>query len=282
MSKLAIKGHETKGCEVIEILETIGGENSRDYVGDLTDEYYFIDENGEIECDKLDIEATTDYCLHSLETFKQLYPFQIGEQVKLKIYGDTYNDVITKIMWDEKTQDISYYFKVVKYPKKAYELEIDNTCIQSKNLGLTKKKCIIINDRDYDKEVELIFKNREIIYRDGKIFLVKVREKYPTFEECCEKFGYGTKQEIGNIYMSKLFKDLSFLIQCRDAYWKIDEFKPNNQDNTECYYTIKGGFKVKLYNYSDEFAILSFPTVESRDTFYEKFKKIIENCKEFL
>lgn len=144
------------------------------------------------------------------------------------------------------------------------------------------KKSIIINDIDYDNEVELIFNNREIEYRDGKVFLVKVREKYPTFEECCEKFGYNTKQEAGSIYMFELFKDLSFLIQCRDAYWKIDEFKPNQQDETEFYFTIKGGFGIRLYNYTDEFAILSFPTVESRDTFYENFKEIIEKCKEFI
>ena len=42
---LAIKGHPTRGKEVIEILEMLGGINDQEYIGTNTwkDEYYFLD-----------------------------------------------------------------------------------------------------------------------------------------------------------------------------------------------------------------------------------------------
>ena len=43
--KLAIKGHATRGKEVIELLEMLGGVNDREYIGTNTwkDEYYTLD-----------------------------------------------------------------------------------------------------------------------------------------------------------------------------------------------------------------------------------------------
>lgn len=40
MSTLAIKGHETRGKEVIELLEMLGGDNFRNLKGAEKEDYY--------------------------------------------------------------------------------------------------------------------------------------------------------------------------------------------------------------------------------------------------
>ena len=49
MSRLAIKGHETRGKEVIRVLEMLGGKNSNHCTGSFINRCYFINEDGYIE-----------------------------------------------------------------------------------------------------------------------------------------------------------------------------------------------------------------------------------------
>jgi hypothetical protein len=90
---------------------------------------------------------------------------------------------------------------------------------------------------------------------------------------------------------SLLFSKLIKLKRCRDAYWNIygeenglgkpwePDYK-NEYQKKYCIYNNKGDItKSVLYGAN---AILSFPTEEMRDTFYENFKSEIESCKEFL
>ena len=139
-----------------------------------------------------------------------------------------------------------------------------------------------------------------------KIVMEKKEKKYPkTYEECCKILGvdpnnfltitslYYGEVETTN-YERVLLGKLASLWELRiyrDAYWKIagEEMglgKPwepdwkkgnqskycicNNSDNIE---------KISLFFGN---AILSFPTEEMRDAFYENFKELIERCKELL
>ena len=75
--KLAIKGHSTRGKEVIKLLEKLGGINDEGHIGTNTwkDEYYFLD-NGYIRA--------YDWCdgiKFTLEEFWEKYPFKIGDKV---------------------------------------------------------------------------------------------------------------------------------------------------------------------------------------------------------
>ena len=139
-----------------------------------------------------------------------------------------------------------------------------------------------------------------------KIVLEKKEKKYPkTYKECCEILGVDSDNflAITNCYEGEvettdyervLLGKLASLWELRiyrDAYWKIagEEMglgKPwepdwkkgnqskycicNNSDNIE---------KISLFFGN---AILSFPTEEMRDAFYENFKELIERCKELL
>ena len=48
--QLAIKGHRTRGNEVIKLLEMMGGHNGSNLLGNKSDYAYFITDSGDIGC----------------------------------------------------------------------------------------------------------------------------------------------------------------------------------------------------------------------------------------
>lgn len=85
------------------------------------------------------------------------------------------------------------------------------------------------------------------------------------------------------------YNNLRRLLICRDAYWKIagEQMglgKPWEQDyDDRCFIICNDSGIIHTYEYhGSNNVILAFPTAEMRDTFYENFKDLIENCKELL
>ena len=129
-----------------------------------------------------------------------------------------------------------------------------------------------------------------------KIVLEKKKKEYPkTYEECCEVLNYkpdfyDEDKILIYGYMSGELRSFQKLLVCRDAYWKLygEEMglgKPWEPDwaDTEIKYCIaNSSIGIKKSNTYDFTRILSFPTEEMRDAFYENFKKEIEICKELL
>ena len=112
--------------------------------------------------------------------------------------------------------------------------------------------------------------------------------QYPkTYEECCDILQLEHTFELKDLTIDeeKLMDSFIRLKRCRDAYWKISG-EPDTAKNITFYITYykydgnfilyKGG-GIELFN-----NILSFPTEEIRDAFYENFKDLIEQCKELL
>ena len=130
-----------------------------------------------------------------------------------------------------------------------------------------------------------------------KITLVKKKPKYPTtYEECKKLMNITWKwhQEMllegsdnRELYEKKLDFKLARLKQfliCRDAYWKIaGDWKPDYTSLEFKYYinTYRGKIDEKDYT-THRNHILTFPTAEMRDAFYENFKDLINDCKELL
>lgn len=163
---------------------------------------------------------------------------------------------------------------------------------------------IDFNQCYYNDKVELILgDNHEIKVEEGKTYVVKKQPKYPTtYEDCCKILRVNalaklelhtdadyiiTEREQSLFRLTESFYKLRM---CRDAYWKIageqmglgKSWEPN-WDNFGDYYCIVNKYG-KLHK--DDFLylnhILAFPTTEMRDTFYENFKDLIEQCKELL
>ena len=302
--KLAIKGHPTRGEEVIALLEMMGGINDREYVGTNTwkDEYYFLD-NGYIRA--------YDWCdgiKFTLEEFLWKYPYKVGDKV---VYEDD-NDivVISEIIWDDTVGDIFYNVKRIDEDDcflcppellKSYKgIQSDNMEIETHRGYYTteedttnkskKVAWFTFLDNDFADKVELNLNDRELIQENGKWFVVKKKPTYPNnFDDCFNTVAdeLNDNKDIEYFeYKYDLLDKFKQLLICRDAYWKIageemgldKPWKPdwdNLSTNHEFIKINKGCF-----TYSSR--VLVFPTTEMRDAFYENFKNLIESCKELL
>lgn len=157
------------------------------------------------------------------------------------------------------------------------------------DLELKYNKLTIADSICSDK-VEIILQDYELSQEGDKWFAVKKKPKYPTtYEECCRIMGieylYIKKNEntySASNYRNNLVCDFIYLLICRDAYWKIAGWKPDWKKKSDNYNLIVyEGDVIKDINCGVNH-VLTFPTEEMRDTFFENFKELINNCKELL
>lgn len=292
MASLAIKGHLTRGSEVITLLEMLGGKNIFQREGNNKDVFYYIDENRHIQitCSSL------SYILFTLEQFEEKFPYKVGDKV-MTDDGDKAN--IVGMIWDNDIDDVFYDTQicneVFKYPKELLEPYKEETMGDKLNLlqqlkdyfDNTPREVIKKEWHQYDKYNEIGPKVNEYLE-----YVNNIRQpKYPkTYEECCEVLTWdGGATVIG--YNAELIEKFQRLKLCRDAYWKIageqlgleEPWQPDwNHINRKfyCIYNSKNNI-VKNIIYSEN-KILAFPTEEMRDAFFENFKELIEQCKELL
>ena len=281
--KLAIKGHPTRGKEVIEILEMLGGKNIYKLLG--SDRYAYCVIEGcqnEIRVGEY-IFGDENMCFFTLEEFLEKYPFKVGDKVVYTKYGDNCDDypvTIESMKWTGTTIEYTFDDCVTCLAK---DLKMWNGEPDAVISG------IYLNSCDYADEVELNLGDYEIEVRDGRTFAVKKKPKYPkTYKECLAILNYMVGCMSG--YKSSLLASIQSLLICRDAYWKIigEETgldKPWEPDWTsgKPFYCISVNANAigKGRWYTDN-KILAFPTEEMRDAFYENFKDLIERCKELL
>ena len=310
--KLAIKGHPTRGKEVIELLEMLGGINDQGYIGTNTwkDVYYYLD-NGHIRA--------YDWCdaiKFTLEGFWEKYPFKVGDKVIDE--ADGCPGVVCEMKWDEDVSDMKYcvafgngidfgqfandsinFFKI----KKNENLEETQSNQDIDKAEFIIKHMILPNKMNDKLEYKIPDGLEFDVVVDGKIILKPIKSKYPTnYQECCDVLGLPTQNALKYInkdcnkhdYYNDLQSTLNCFVSlkmCRDAYWKIagEEMgldKPWKPDwkyinrKFYCIYNSKNNI-VKNVIYSEN-KILAFPTEEMRDAFCDNFKDLIEQCKELL
>lgn len=79
--KIAIQGHPTRGKEVIQILESLGGINKWNHAGECVNYTYYID-----HCNNIYSFGISGYHgdrkIYTLEEFEKEFPFKIGDKVK--------------------------------------------------------------------------------------------------------------------------------------------------------------------------------------------------------
>lgn len=92
--KLAIKGHEKRGAEVIALLEMLGGINVDNLYGDDFYYYYYITDDKEIDAVVFKY-SDDEACIFSLEEFEEKYPYKVRDRVQFK--GVTFLDPVYEI-----------------------------------------------------------------------------------------------------------------------------------------------------------------------------------------
>jgi hypothetical protein len=305
MAQLAIKGHATRGKEVIEILTMLGGKTHTTLCGNLIFRGYYIGLDGFIDYKYHYVFSNS--ILYSLEEFLEKFPYKVGD--KVKVCGDNLG-VIISMRWE-----IEYVVYKVKLSKNGYEtnktsdnlqLYKEETMEEKTNTALTldlKLKGEDYSDRRFCYKIPNGYEIECV--RENEIILKPVKPQYPkTYEECCKVLNL-TKYPpalVPNkaVYINQ-YKDFPYyyeiqklaqLLVCRNAYWKIagEEMglgKPWNPCIGEWAYE-----KFVIQTVYDEITcldtwcqtrnILEFPTPEIRDAFYENFKELIELVKELL
>lgn len=245
--KLAIKGHSTRGEEVIKLLEMMGGKNKYYYKCIEIRVGFTIGSDGSI-C-KVTCNLYDEFRVFTLEEFLEKYPFKIGDKVK-----DCYRNPVTikSMKWSDDFETMVYDFEGTEDVLCAEDLEmvdaellrdnpvetksytgnlndskvIGNSMEASQFMQLGKTVAVCFNTANYENEVELQLGDYEIVVRDGKTYAVLKKPTYPkTYEECCEVLGIGSyfEPEIRNATTEEChkFTKLMRLKRCRDAYWKL-------------------------------------------------------------
>ena len=129
------------------------------------------------------------------------------------------------------------------------------------------------------------FVDREGNIIDTSVIMVTKKEvEYPKdYDGCCNVLDDDEKMSLW------MMNELRKLVNARNAYWKIygeanglgGSWKPDWEAGCYVIFT-KGDGTIERDLQFGINAILAFPTEELRDMFYERFKKEIELCKEFI
>jgi hypothetical protein len=317
MALLAIKGHKSRGNEVIEILEMLGYINKHKYTADCdslcfygtkgTNIIYYVWVNNCYEDE--------DTLVFTLEEFLEKFPYKIGDKVIAYIEGCLAQFTIQDMRWNYELNKVEYKIcsswldtSVIQPYKEDAMDEANKTVFDAK-----VQCCDIMNDiiKKETMEEELIPRidfsknckdkylldlgNYEIKEENGKTYAVRKQFEYPkTYEECC-KVLFPNSIELGKVltsgYNCELLKKLGELLICRDAYWKIageqmglgEPWKPDWANPSEIKYCIvnaEGNIREWVQKTTNK--ILAFSTEEMQDAFKVNFNDDIEFCKELL
>ena len=224
MAILAIKGHPTRGKEVIEILEMLGGVNTGGYLGHDIRWIYIINSDGEIDWD---YPSTCNY--FTLKEFLEKFPYKVGDKV-MTDDGDKAD--IVGMVWDNDINDVFYEIQicneVFKYPKELlqpYKEEI-------------KMKSLIEILREENIKAGDKLQSRVL----GTVFFVDFVNDHPIKHSPCELImvrAYSHETRPTNYYFSEYGK-LLLNFSGHEYSYEQDLFLPEN-------------YKEAAVNYDEDF-----------------------------
>ena len=312
MAELAIKGHATRGEEVIQLLEMLGGKNIHNYGGTFN-ECYAID-NNKICTIYTSVAEVDNYTIFTLEQFEEKYPYKVGDEVEYKSNGDA--NLKSKIIYMEwcnalnqvlyttedahviSTEDITETKSIPPYMDYDIKEDMEKNQTHKTQAEVDKylqehsvKNGMNVIDIETCLEMDELKLPENVVINSkgiGSIQFIQWYEKqqYPkNYDECCNVLGIEDRENGYCGYEYELLGEFQKLYICRNAYWKIaGDWKPDWNNQNDCYYAIKT-CKNEVCLVSTlylEDCILAFPTEEMRDAFHENFKELIEECKELL
>ena len=280
--KIAIQGHPTRGKEVIQILENLGGINSIPLEGDNRYVYYGIYEN-----EIMVLSNFAKYKRYTLEEFEKEFPFKIGDRVISKT-----TDFIGTII---RLKENGYYY--VKYDNGniacpcGQNLKLYKEMKEERNITLTLDKA-----REWYKkggelrEIALqAFNERELnphprsweefvtnhprmgyyISSDGKPLMCAASGKLSSPHVCPSE-----KSAEAHLAMIQLEQ----LRNCWRQGWEPDW---NDAKQAKCYICYYQG-KFKISTFYETRCFLSFPTTKMAREFLECFRELIEKAGDLI
>lgn len=283
--KIAIRGHESRGKEVIQILESLGGRNTFNYNGDYIRTAYFIGMDYNIYGFCTD-SPKLGFKVYTLEEFEKEFPFKIGDKVTIIGLPD-YSKVITKMTW--MNNEIFYTFG-------------DDTWYNTgslRKLEMKKERNITLT---LDKAKEWYKKGGELREIALQAFNEKELDPLPrSWEEFCEKYPVKKGECIlesrdridvvlCNTTGNRIYKNWIVSQKSAEAYLAMIQleqlrdcwrqgWKPTPG---ESHYVIKLGLKGLDVYYFCIVEFLSFPTKEMAEEFLKCFRDLIEKAGDLI
>jgi hypothetical protein len=296
MKNIAIEGHTTRGKEVIEILEMLGGDNTNHYTGTCIDRIYFVNGNRDIDSYRIN-SFSYNFQIFILEEFLKKYPYKVGDMVRVPEYESEV--CIDDMRWNGDEIQYSVSADETESLFEWYSVGELNKCNEPHKEEIAEEKIYIklapdlkVEGRKFGYKIPNGYEFECV--RENEIILKPINSQYPkTYCECCDVLQVGFIYELKELTKdeAKLMDCFISLKRCRDAYWKIageemglgKPWKPDWTNPSERKYCIVNTEeKVTKWVQKTTKKILAFPTEEMRDIFYENFKDLIEECKELL
>jgi hypothetical protein len=159
MAILAIKGHPTRGEEVIKILEMLGGENRYNYCADCDSLCFYMQRDKIIYRD--DVNNCEDLLIFTLEEFLEKFPYKIGDKILYKTYGIYLR--IKTMLWNVEKERVFYRLGSDKlFVATADELKLcKEETMEADERSNKELKRLIRKAESYDKLVNKGFVNIE-------------------------------------------------------------------------------------------------------------------------
>ena len=297
--KIAIQGDPTRGKEIIQILESLGGKNPHDFRGDCIQGYYSISNNIIIYFHNTKRVENTK--LYTLEEFEKEFPFKVGDKVRhisstciIKEYGFMNN----KPVYVVKSTELGILATIPVELLKPYKE------MEERNITLTLDKA----KEWYKKGGELreialqAFTEEELINTEKELTKVDLPK---TFEEFCNncpiKIGeyYIDSCSFINKYESNESRNVEIdknvcpskqsaeahlaliqLEQLRDCYRQGDIPDFTKETNKYCIVKINKRIDIVESFYTSFF--LSFTKKEIAEEFFTNFKPLIKIVEDYI
>ena len=286
--KIAIRGHESRGKEVIQILESLGGINASNYSGSNFASYYELHGNSIICMSK----KSENFKYYTLEEFETEFPFKVGDRVESLTTGLI--GTITKFF-----ENGIYYFKydngICSFAAAKY-LKLYKEMKEERNITLALDKA----KEWYNKGGEL----KEVALQAySKEELTKV-ELPKTWEEFCDNYPVeeneamiGCDASIINCKgiegkRSYKFKDIIPSKKSAEAHLAMIQLEQLRDCWRQGWKPIWGIFeKWCIHLYRNELSIgittntsrfLTFPTKEMAEEFLKCFRDLIEKAGDLI
>lgn len=239
------------------------------------------------------------------KVFIKIYD-DLKEDIINNMFWDKDDEDIVYCFNNDRFYDVTKIYKLEETHTDSMEYDANNTCENIPQETTNNKNCslaylasvkydvnhyvngITITDGYADRIHLDLGENYEIeTDENGNTYIVKKKNKLPeTYEECCKVLGIDVSRKFTYEEMPfyencsfyendilKMFEALRKLIICRDAYWKILDWKPDWNDDKQEKYIIHN-LKEKIYTtgvfYIENF-LLSFPDDETKNIFYNNF-----------
>ena len=174
MAKLAIKGHETKGDEVIEILGILGGSNAFGHIGNNPRAIYYIDETYKNFITCSETKKVCDCVIFTLEEFLEKFPYKIGDKVRIPDYESEVR--IDSILWSGCEIQYQVFTDETEWYS-AEELNKYNEIYKKETMGKEISGAIV--DRFICLEGYDFYEDKGNIIDTKEITIKKKQPKYP-------------------------------------------------------------------------------------------------------